>query len=563
MKIHALGTHSDWVYNGGAWGRAGQQRIADLTFAAGIRRLYWRTHNGGQAMYPSQVATIQDGSIFRKGDFQGYGSLPKSHFAYAQYIDYSEWDQLADMAEIGSLVGLEVCHWYTVYEDNHGVLVGSEFEQEHPEFRCQTREGKEITGCLDFWFPEVRAYKLKIVDELLEKSTNRMLLDFVRRNGKPSADAAGNFRYGFNPEIVDAFRAETGLEALKIEAGTPDWETWLDFHSRSLTEFLHEVKKRAAAKGVPLDILMWDVDPRRWQALDLAGLVGDGTVDEVLTATQRYATSAADARRQVEAARTALGDATAPICPALFGYHKISPRAVDAFIQSASDLGCEAVVLHECNHIIESPIGDHLRAWTYGKPHCQRTVVATAAGLPGIAQEGFIKCYDASNEACNQDTAFTATYTDDALVVTVTCRERDPEGLLPVPGLGTDNYNANQLKARAFWNPYESIHLFLDPQLDHDDYCHFVLDPSGAMAMEKRLDEDWSAPWTGEVKIGATAWTATFTLPWDSLGVAPQSERKMGFQLVRMQNNPREISAWFCVAGRHVSPQDFGVLKLG
>jgi hypothetical protein len=189
--------------------------------------------------------------------------------------------------------------------------------------------------------------------------------------------------------------------------------------------------------------------------------------------------------------------------------------------------------------------------------------VAARSSQPLVRHEGFIKCFDALNQSCDQGTSFTTECCDDALVVTVTCQERNPDALLPVPGLGSGNYNANRLKARAFWNPYESLHLFVDAQFDHDDYCHFVLDPSGAMEMERRLDEDWNAPWTGEARIGGSDWAATFSVPWTTLGVTPEAGRRMGFQLVRMQNNPREISAWFCTTGRHANPQDFGVLELG
>ena len=560
MKIHALGTHSDWVYNGGAWGRAGHQRIADLTFAAGIRRLYWRTHNGGQAKYPSQVCTVEDGEVYRDPNFQGLGSLPKSYFAYAQYLDYRAWDQVADMAEIGSAAGLEVCHWYTVFEDDHGGHLGSAFDRENPRFRCTLKTGKQISGCLDFWYPEVQAHKLAVVDELLEKPTSRLLLDFVRRNGQPSADAAGNSRYGYNPEIQAGFRSETGLDALKIAPGTPDWEAWLDYNARPLTGFLRQVKTRAAAKGVPVDVLVWAVDTRKWMAFDLVSIAREGLVEEILTGTHHYAFSAADARRQVTRLREQLGDLPQPILPGLFAYSLISPLSVDEFTGEAAALGCEAVVLHEANHLVECPLSDRLRAWTYDKPHCHREVVATASGE--AVNAGFIKCHDVFNEPCNQQTGFTASHTADELVVTVTCHERNPGNLLPVPGLGSDNYNANELKARAFWNPFESLHVLLDAAHEHENYCHFVLDPAGEKLSEQRLDEDWAGVWHGESRIGAAEWTASFRIPWKTLGVTPEPGRILGLQLVRMQNSPREVSAWFCTTGRRMNPQEFGHLRL-
>lgn len=561
MKIHALGTHSDWVYNGGAWGRPGHQRIADLTFAAGIRRLYWRTHNGGQAKYPSKVCTIEDGAVYRDPKFDGLGSLPKSYFAYGQYLDYREWDQVTDMAEIGSSVGLEVCHWYTVFEDDHGGHLASDFGLENPRFRCTLKTGEQIPGCMDFWYPEVQEYKLAIIDELLEKPTKRLLLDFLRRNGKPSADAAGNFRYGYNPEIVAGFASETGLDAFAIEPNTPEWEKWLDYNARPLTEFLRKVKARAAAKGLPVDILVWALDTRKWMAFDIAAIAREGLVEDILTGTQRYAYSAADARRQVTRLREQLGDLPNTILPGLFAYSLISPLSIDEFNGEAEAMGCEAMVLHEANHVVECPVTDRLRAWSYDKPHSRREVVSHSSGDP-VTYSGFIKCHDIFHEACNQQTEFTVSHTAEELKLTVTCHERNPAGLLPVPGLGTDNYNANELKARAFWNPFESVTILLDADHNHENYHHFVLDPSGAKLSEQRFDEDWTGEWHGEAEIAAKAWIATFRIPWKTLGIQPAAGRTLGLQVVRMQFSPRELSSWFCANGRRMNPAEFGHLRL-
>ncbi len=563
MKIFALGTHSDWVYNGGAWGRPGHQRIADLTYAAGIRRLYWRTHNGGQAKYPSRVCRVSDGEVFRDPNFQGLGTLPKSYFAYAQYLDYREWDQVADMGEIGSRVGLEVCHWYTVFEDDHGGHLASDFIQDHPEFRCVLRNGEPVPGCLDFWFPEVRAYKLAILEELLERPASRILLDFLRRNGRPSADAAGDYRYGFHSEILGGFQKETGLDARRITPGSPDWGAWLDYNARPLTLFLREAKALAAARGVALDLLTWAVDTWRWQALDVAGAAREGLFENLLTGTLRYAFSGANARQQVEQARVALRGAQATVVPGLFAYHGVPPRAVDDFFGGAEGVGCEAVALHESNHVIESPIADRLRAWSHGTPHSRREVLAAPEGSDARPYAGFLKSHDVEGAPCDQETSFTVEWTLRELRLTVTCHERNPAALSPVPGIGADNYNANALKARAFWNPYESVHLFLDAAHDHEDYFHFVLDPSGAGQCEQRLDEDWTGGWTGVALVESDRWIADFVIPWETLGLTPCAGRVLGLHLVRIQNAPREVSSWFCATNRRVNPLEFGHLRLG
>lgn len=285
-----------------------------------------------------------------------------------------------------------------------------------------------------------------------------------------------------------------------------------------------------------------------------------GLVDEILTGTHRYAYSASDARRQVCAIREQVENI--PILPGLFSYSQIPPRSVDGFAGEAEALGCEAVVLHEANHVVECPIGDRLRAWTYDKPHSRRKVIAKNGPEPAAWHSGFIKCHDILNTPCNQETSFAVKYDADGLIFSVVCKERKVDQLLPVPGIGADNYNGNALKARVFWNPYESVHLLIDAAHDHEDYCHFVLDPSGGRLSETRLDEDWNGQWEGSVDIGSDQWTATFCIPWKTLNVDPPFPKTLGFQLVRVQNSPREVSAWFCTTGRRVNPMDFGHLNL-
>lgn len=562
IDIYALGTHSDWVASSGAWGKPGHQRIADFAKAAGISRLYWRTHDGGQACYPSKVCSVMDGGVFRDPNFNGYGTLPKSDYEYATHIDYSQWDQLADMMQIGAATGLEICQWYTFLEDDHGGVVPSAFFQNHPEYCCTVKSGERISGCLDFWYPEVREYKLAIIRELLQRPGRRLLLDFLRRNGIPSADAAGHFRYGYNPEILAGFRGETGLDASRLQPGTADWEAWLDYNARPLTEFVRAVHQLARSANIPLDVHVWPVRSKEWLAFDLREVAREGLIEDVLVGSQRYAVSATEARRQAEILKDQLDGSEARVVPGMFGYNGLVASQVDEFITAAVEAGCPAVALHESNQVLASPISDCLKAWSLGLPHCERQVYAARTPQVPAINRGFIRCYGAANPACDQETQFTVTYTDGGLVVEVRCAERSPGGLIPVPDVGRDNYNGNELGARVFWNPYESVHLFLDAAHSHVDYLHFVLDPENQPMTETRLDERWSGPWEHEVGVAEDHWTAIFRIPWATLGVTPKPGLTLGFQLVRVQNSPREVSSWFHAYARSLAPVEFGHLTL-
>lgn len=561
LSLYALGTQSDWVFNGGAWGKPGQQRIVDLTKQAGIDRLYWRTHNGGQACYPSEVCTVMDGSIYRDPDFSGVGVLPKSFFAYATHIDYSKWDQVADMSEIATESGLEYCHWYTVFEDDHGGHLKSDFLRDHAEFRCTDRSGKQASGFLDFWYPEVREYKLKIVKEILERPCRRLLLDFVRRNGTPSADGDGNFAYGFNAEIVEGFRGETGLDARELHPGDAEWDAWLHYNARPLTDFLRSVHAMASDAGVAVDVMVWPVKCLDWKALDLQAITGQGLVESVLVGSQRYACSAAEAVRQVAVVRAQVGG-SATVVPGLPGYHGLSPALVDRFIEGALEAGCNAVALHESNHVLESPISDGLRAWSFGVPNSLREVTATREVSLPVGYSGFLKCFSVDTLGSDQNTYLSVAWDESKLTVSVECSERNPEKLKPVPGLSKANYNARQLRARGFWNPFESVHVFLDAAHSHDEYFHFILDPEGDAMCETRSDEDWAGEWEHEVEITDDQWKAVFRIPWTTIKTTPGTGKLFGFQVVRVQNSPRETSSWFCSYGRRMNPAEFGHLRL-
>ena len=566
MRIFTTATQSDWLYSGASWGKPGLYRVASILKEGGVSRVYWRTHNGGEAMYPSSVSNVQDGAFFRQKGFKGYGSLPAQHFAYAAHVDYREWDHLVDMAGIAAEFGIEFAHWATIFEDDHGGGHRSKFLLDHPEWQCTTRDGQKVDGCLDFWFPEVRAYKLRVLDEVLAKPATRLLLDFVRRNGKPSADLAGHYLYGFSEPILVAFKKETGHDARKLVPGSLDWATWIDFLVRPHLEFMREAARRARALKRPLDLMVWPVDLKTWMAFDLRAMAAEGLVDSVLVGSHRYAESSAEARRQVEALRSQTVPGAVRVVPGLPGYHTLAPPMVDAFCEEAERQGTEGIVLYESNFLITDPIPDHLRAWSFGVPHSRRSVAVPRVVSPDWArvpvQRGFLKAFSLDNAPADQETSFQVTHDGEALHVRVECRERNPSGLLPVPEFDPSNFNVAQLRARMAWHPFESVHLFLDAEHRHEDYFHFLLDPSNRGLEERRLDEDWTGAWTHEASIGTDRWVAVLRIPFATLGIRPGPGQVLGFHVGRIQNSPREVTTWFCSWGRQTNPLQFGHMTL-
>ncbi len=568
MKIYAFGTHSDWFYGGGAWGKPGLQRIADFSGEAGISRLYWRSHNGGQAKYPSRVCSNADASGYRDPNFKGYGALPKSFFTYMTYADYSKWDQLSDMAEVACGSGIEFCHWYTIFEDDHGGHLASDFVKEHPELRCRTRDGEPVPGCLDFWFPAVREYKLGIVKELLAKPGSRLLLDFLRRNGRPSADVDGNYRYGYNPEKISAFRDETGHDALAIAPGTPEWDQWLAFNARPLTEFVLEIAALAKQAGRPLDLLVWPVDLMKWMAFDLPALAKAGAIGEVMVGSHTYSYSPEEVRRQLAAIAPQVAGTAVEVVPGIPAYHDLPPEGFEAFAAEAEAQGCRKIVLFESDAVVRSPISDRMRAVSLGKSYASRAVTAVriAETTPDWSRvplhTGFLKTFTQDDGRTDQETSFQIAHDGATLYVRFICKERSPGKLAEVPCFDPSNYNVKQLGSRRFWDPFESVHLFLDYRHQHDDYVRFMVDPANGDFAGQRIADGWSHPWAHSAKISPDRWEAELAIPLETLGLEEPSGKILGFQLVRVQDHPREVSAWFNTRGRRMTPADFGHLTL-
>ncbi len=567
MHIYSFGTQSDWIYSGGCWGNPGLQRVIDLCLEAGISRLYWRTHNGGQAKYPSRVATNADGSTFRDPEFKGLGTLPRSYFAYMEEVDYSQWDHLEEMVRRGTRSGLEVAHWYTFLEDDHGGHLGSDFHRRHPEYRERKRDGEVVPGVLDFWFPEVRDYKLSIIRELLEKPASRLLLDMVRRNGQPSADAEGHYHYGFHPGKIAAFRKETGLDALSLCPGTPEWALWIDFNARPLTAFVREAAALAKAAGRPLDLLVWPVDQREWLAFDLPALAREGAIGEVIVGSHTYSYSPQEVERQLAALLPQVEGTAVRVIPSLPAYHDLPAEGVEGFAQRAAERGCGAIALCESDALLRNPISDRLRAIALGKSYSDRAVTAIRTQGPPDwnalpLHRGFLRTFTTDDGRPDQETAFQIAHDGETLHLRVICDERNPGGLLPVPRYDRNNYNVTQLGSRTFWDPYESVHFLLDYRHQHEDYARFMVDPANESASGQRIADDWPHPWHHTAVIGEDRWEAVYAIPLASLELSDPSGKRLGFQLIRVQNQPREVSAWFNSRGRRVTPADFGHLNL-
>ncbi len=210
-------TETDWLrVDYGHSGIPGVRHIINTAAAGGVRTLWWRTNAGGSLMYPSQVA---EATINESKDWS-----------------YALWDPFVYAVEYAHSLGMKVYAWYCPLEESHSFLDGhrSRFADIHPELSSFDIDGKPL-NVPSFYYKEYRDYKLAITYELLTNwNLDGIVLDFERR-GAPWRDN----RYDYIPEIVDAFKEQTGNDPFQI----PDNDTdWCRFRAQYVGKFIDSLK---------------------------------------------------------------------------------------------------------------------------------------------------------------------------------------------------------------------------------------------------------------------------------------------------------------------------------
>ncbi|MFH1567402.1 MAG: family 10 glycosylhydrolase [Gemmatimonadota bacterium] len=314
LTFSAPATHSDWMLRDGVpWGPAGVHHMLDMCKAAGWSRVHWRALDGGRSLYASQLmdpqgkwdensfwhpATPEDMALFRGY----YPAMPEAEMAdllaRLERHDYAGFDTLAEAVRYGHQIGLQVWAWVSVNEDDHGWGLQSRFSRAHPECRWVRRDGTPYRSQLSFAFPEVRAYKLAILREILDRyAVDGLFLDWLRTGDvrdNPQTDAEGVADYGYEGPLVESFRAEHGVDPADVPNGDARWVAW---RARPVTEFVRAARDlvRGQRPGLPIAALVahpWlyrgRLDPidgnLRGMLLDVAAWARQGLVDAVCPA---------------------------------------------------------------------------------------------------------------------------------------------------------------------------------------------------------------------------------------------------------------------------------------
>lgn len=297
-------THSDWMLhpNEPAWGPEGVRHMLEQCKASGWTKVYWRVFDAGKATYASKLLDPMKGDTSPELNCHTSGDLAymvsADVVARLGKLDYTGFDALKEAVRIGHELGLEIHAWLSINEDDHGWGWESRFTKAHPEFRWVRRDGRPYHSQLSFAFPEVRAYKLALVKEILAYDVDGIFLDWIRTGDirdNPQNDA-GVANYGYEAPNVAAFKKKYGLDPHEVDNG--DYR-WVKVRAEPITEFMRsvraEVKKRRGVRLAAMVHHRWGYRgrPEEGGAVDgsLRGILCDvrtwareGLVDEMVAA---------------------------------------------------------------------------------------------------------------------------------------------------------------------------------------------------------------------------------------------------------------------------------------
>ncbi len=269
-------THSDWMLkpNGPVWGPEGVQHMLDACKACGWSHVYWRVFDAGRATYHSKLlkpgSTADEDNYFNPQNdadralFQRFspGVSPERAAEILRKLaecDYSTFDSLAAAIEYGHKIGLKIHAWATINEDDHGWGWSTEFTKAHPQFRWVRRDGRPYRSQLSFAFPEVRAYKLALLNELLTNyEIDGLFLDWIRTGDvrdNPQTDAAGVADNGYEQLSIDAFKAKYGMDPHDV---SNDDDRWVRLRAEPQTLFMRAVHERVKQQNrvIPVAVMV-------------------------------------------------------------------------------------------------------------------------------------------------------------------------------------------------------------------------------------------------------------------------------------------------------------------
>ncbi len=90
----------------------------------------------------------------------------------------------------------------------------------------------------------------------------------------------------------------------------------------------------------------------------------------------------------------------------------------------------------------------------------------------------------------------------------------------------------------------ECVELFLNPEMDRENYIHIAVNPDGVFYDARAGDSSWDRQVKIKTHRQSDAWSVEIAIPLASLDLTPLTGRRWGINLGRQNHVAQEISSW-------------------
>ncbi|MBR1587107.1 MAG: hypothetical protein IJ658_02160 [Kiritimatiellae bacterium] len=219
---------------------AGTDQVLDHVLLTGADTVLWRNCSGSTMRYLSaeEPSALMEAPLDPR-------RVPESRQIYGWLRYWAVEPDIvrtafASCARRGVAQGI---HW--PYEENHwNYWTLGAWNLSHPQYWCRNANGVPWHGRSSFAFPEVLAHKLRLLDELLDRSPQTIFLDLFRCGGWTVAD-----------EYV-----KPHLDRWRERCGEPPPDSrdprWIALVGETQEAFFRAVRARIAERGMKVRVLL-------------------------------------------------------------------------------------------------------------------------------------------------------------------------------------------------------------------------------------------------------------------------------------------------------------------
>ncbi len=252
---------------------SGNRQVLDHVLLTGANTILWRNCSGGLMRYPSAEERLP-----LAANPLDMRRLPDSRVPFG-WLNYhlAQPDIIRDMMDECAKRGLaRGIHW--PYEETHwsNWTLGA-WNLAHPQFWGVTANGKPWSGRTSLAFPEVRAHKLRLLDELLARGADIIYIDLFRNGGWGP-------QYEYVKPNIEAWRTRHGGEP----PTNPRDPRWLALVAESQHAFFRAVRARLEKQPRKVRLILGIMNARtdgdnvyESRAIDWRRLTDEGILDGV------------------------------------------------------------------------------------------------------------------------------------------------------------------------------------------------------------------------------------------------------------------------------------------